>query len=457
MSGKTARERLGTGAKALKSTAIFLGLAAVVALAACDKREAILQGERENIRSVLTDEAAAATDEVPENRALPLSLPATRANADWPQAIATPATRTAHPALGADPQRTWSVNIGSGDGRRTRITADPVVAGGRIFTLDSQARVTAVSTAGEVVWTTDLTPAHDRSSDASGGGLAYGDGKIFITSGFGMLTALDPATGAQIWQQDLDATSTGAPTVRDGLVYLVAGDEIAWAVNADTGRIEWRLDATPDINNVLGGPAPAVTDKYAVFAFGAGELQGAFRKGGLRLWDAQVAGTRDGYSSALVDDITGAPVVDGDTIYVGNHSGRTVALNIANGERLWTAKEGPLDRIWPAGESLFMISDRNQLLRLSAADGRRIWAQNLPFFTKNRPRRQTQIFAHHGPVIAGGQLIVASSDEKLRFFDPVNGALRRAVDLPGGATSNPVVAGRALYVVSKNGQLHAFR
>jgi hypothetical protein len=337
----------------LKSTAIFLGLTAVVALAACDKREAILQGERENIRSVLTDEAAAATDEVPKNRALPLSLPATRANADWPQAIATPATRTAHPALGADQQRIWSVNIGSGDGRRTRITADPVVAGGRIFTLDSQARVTAVSTAGEVVWTTDLTPAHDRSSDASGGGLAYGDGKIFITSGFGMLTALDPATGAQIWQQDLDATSTGAPTVRDGLVYLVAGDEIAWAVNADTGRIEWRLDATPDINNVLGGPAPAVTDKYAVFAFGAGELQGAFRKGGLRLWDAQVAGTRDGYSSALVDDITGAPVVDGETIYVGNHSGRTVALNIANGERLWTANEGPLDRIWPAGESLF--------------------------------------------------------------------------------------------------------
>ena len=284
-----------------------------------------------------------------------------------------------------------------------------------------------------------------------------GDGKLFVTSGFGLLTALDPATGAQIWQQDLDATSTGDPTVRDGLVYLVAGDEIAWAVNADTGRIEWRLGATPDINNVLGGPAPAVTDKYAVFAFGAGELQGAFRKGGLRLWDAQVAGTRDGYSSALVDDITGAPVVDGETIYVGNHSGRTVALNIANGERLWTANEGPLDRVWPAGDSIFMVSDRNQLLRLSAEDGSRIWAQNLPFFTKNKPRRQTQIFAHHGPVIAGGQLIVASSDEKLRFFDPTNGALRRAVDLPGGATSNPVVAGRTLYVVSKKGQLHAFR
>lgn len=449
-------ELFGTGARALKSTAFFLGLAATMVLTACDKPEVILKGERENIRSVLNEDGPA-EETVTENRNAPLALSATRANADWTQAIASPATRTAHPALRAAPQRIWSVNIGSGDGRRTRITADPVVAGGRVFTLDSQAQVTAVTTDGEVLWTTDLTPPNDNSSDASGGGLAFGDGKLYVTSGFGLVTALDPATGGQIWQQDLDATSTGDPTVSGGRVYLVAGDEVAWAIDSETGRIDWRLSATPDINNVLGGPAPAVTDKYAVFAFGAGELQGAFRKGGLRLWDAQVAGARDGYASALIDDITGAPVVVGETIYVGNHSGRTVALNIANGERLWTADDGPLNRVWPAGGSIFMISDRNELLRLSAEDGSRIWGETLPFFTKKRVRRQSQIFAHHGPIIAGGQLIVASSDEKLRFFDPQSGALRRAIDLPGGATSNPVVAGQTLYVVSKNGQLHAFR
>jgi outer membrane protein assembly factor BamB len=423
---------------------MFLGLAAIAVLTACEKREVILQGEREGIRAILHEDGAAPETAGAETRAEPLALTAASANSDWTQAIATPSTRTAHPALGSAPRRIWSVNIGSGDGRRTRITADPVVADGRVFTLDSQAQVTAVTTAGEVLWTTDLTPPNDNSSDASGGGLAYGDGTLFVTSGFGLLTALDPASGAQIWQQDLEATSTGDPTVRDGLVYLVAGDEVAWAVDTDTGRIQWRLSGTPDINNVLGGPAPAITDKYAVFSFGAGELQGAFRKGGLRLWDAQVAGTRDGFASARVDDITGAPVVDGETLYVGNHTGRTVALNIANGERLWTADDGPLNRVWPAGGSIFMVSDRNELLRLSAEDGSRIWAEALPFFTKTRVRRQSQIYAHHGPVIAGGQLIVASSDEKLRFFNPETGALRREMELPGGATSNPVVAGQTL-------------
>jgi sugar lactone lactonase YvrE len=52
---------------------------------------------------------------------------------------------------------------------------------------------------------------------------------------------------------------------------------------------------------------------------------------------------------------------------------------------------------------------------------------------------------------------VASGDGHLRLFDPASGQMIRAVDLPGGATTNPVVAGRTLYVVSKNGQLLAFR
>lgn len=447
------------GTRALKAFAISLGVAGIVLLSACDKKEAILTGEREDIRAVLTDgagEQTLAASEAPA-KAPPLSLPATRANTEWTQSIATPATRTAHPALGGSPRLIWSVDIGEGDGKRNRITADPVVAGGRVFTLDSQARVTAVSTAGQVIWSRDLTPPGESGHDASGGGMAYGGGKVFVSSGFGLLTALDAATGKELWQQNLRTTGTGAPTVFGDLVYLVSGDEIAWAIDVDNGRIRWQLTGTPDNNNVLGAPAPAVADKYVIFAFGSGAVQGAFRRGGLRRWDAQVAGRRTGFSSSSVVDITSDPVIDGNTIFVGSHAGRTIALGLADGERLWTAPDGPLNPVWPAGDSIFMVSDRNELLRLSARDGRRLWAQKLPFFTNTRPRRQNEIYAHHGPIIAGGRLIVASNDGQMRFFNPETGAALGSVPLPGGATTNPVVAGRTLYVVSAKGELLAFR
>ena len=81
----------------------------------------------------------------------------------------------------------------------------------------------------------------------------------------------------------------------------------------------------------------------------------------------------------------------------------------------------------------------------------------MPFFTKSKPRKQARIFAHYGPIIAGGRLIIASSDGLMRFYDPTNGASLGQVQMPGGATTNPVVAGGTLYVVSSKGQLMAFR
>ena len=445
------------GAYVLKPSGILLGLAGALVLSACTKEDPILPGQREGIRDVLVDPADIPAPAIAEDTSRPLDLPAARSNANWLQSISSPATRADHPALSSSPSLAWSVSIGAGDGRKNRITADPVVADGRIYTLDAQARVTAVSTGGKILWSQDLVPQNDSNTDASGGGLAYSNGTLFVSSGFGLMTALDGATGAEIWQQNLRATGSGSPTVSGDLVYLVAGDEIAWALETSNGRIRWQLAATPDINNVMGGPAPAVTDKYVVFAFGSGELQGAFRKGGLRLWDAQVAGQRPGYAAARIGDITGDPVVVGDRLYVGSHSGRTVALGLGNGKRIWTANDGALNPVWPVGDSVFMVSDRNELMRLNAEDGTKIWGTELPFFTKDRPKRQAEIFAHHGPVVAGGNLIVASSDAQLRLFDPVSGALRRSVAMPGGATTNPVVAGNTLYVVSTKGQLIAFR
>ncbi|MEQ9259050.1 MAG: PQQ-binding-like beta-propeller repeat protein [Roseovarius sp.] len=436
-----------------------LGLAGLVLLAACDKKEAILTGEREDIFAVLSDdvgEAALASTETPAT-APPLSLPATRANTEWTQSIATPATRADHPALSGTPQLIWSVDIGEGDGRRARITADPVVGGGRIYTLDAGARVSAVSPSGAVIWTRDLTPPRESGADASGGGMAYGNGRLYVSSGFGLLTALNAATGEEIWQQDLNTTGTGSPAVSGDLVYLVSGDEVAWAIDAANGRIKWQLSGTPNANNVLGAPAPSVSSKYVIFAFGSGEVQAAFRKGGLRRWDSQVAGRRQGFSTGLIGDITSDPVIDGNRIFVGSHAGRTIALDLNNGERLWTAADGPLNPVWPAGDSIFMVSDRNELLRLSARDGSRLWGQKLPFFTNAKPKRQNEIYAHHGPIVAGGRLIVASNDGQMRFFNPQNGQPLGTTAIPGGATTNPVVAGGTLYLVNTQGQLLAFR
>lgn len=429
---------------------IFSAVGAAVLLGACNTKEVILPGKRENLRG---------GDEIVEieNQARSISLPGQKKNASWTHRPGSATYRTTHAALSPTPKLLWSAEIGQGNARKQRLTADPVVADGKIFTMDSKGNLSAFSLSGAQVWTRNLTPPRDKEDDAAGGGLAYANKKLFVTTGFGRLEAVNPATGATLWEQRLGAIGSGSPTVYGNLVYLVSGDEKGWAVNVDTGKTEWQIDSVPSVANIQSPSAPAVNDRLVVFPFGSGELQAAFRRGGLRLWDAGIAGERQGRALNKVGDISGDPVISGNTVYAANHSGRLVALDLETGERKWTAEEGALSPVWPVGGSVFLVSDLNRLVRLDGSTGQPIWSVELPLFTENKPKKQSSLYSHYGPILAGGRLIVASSDGLLRSFDPVNGKMIYSVQVPDGASSNPVVANGTLYVLGGKGQLHAFR
>ncbi len=445
----------------MKLTQIIAGAAILGLFAGCAKKELILQGKRLDLRAplVVVDEDGSSATVPAEgvNRAVPISLPATVNHSEWTHRSGSPEHRITHPALSKNLTHIWSASIGSGENRKSRITADPVVSAGRIFTLDAQAHVMAHSISGAAIWSRDLTPPTDRAGDASGGGLAVEGNTLYVTTGFGALVALDVATGAERWVQKLESAATGAPTVRDGIVYVTSRDSSAWAINASDGRIKWQLPGTPTSSVMVGGTAPAVADKFAVFPFGSGEVVAAFRKGGVQTWASSVSGKRRGRAYAGITDITGDPVIDGNVVYVGSQSGRVVALDMGSGERIWTAKEGAYSPVWVTGGSVFLVSDEARLLRLDAATGERIWSVEMPYYTKDKPRRRKAVYAHYGPVLAGGRLIVAGSDGLIRSFSPVDGSLLSTVEVPGGATTNPVIVGGILYLVSTNGKLHAFR
>lgn len=448
----------------MKRKAAVSGFALLALLAACGEDEVILPGERFDVRAPL--EASVPTDRNPhpvdpaaqrQNRSVAVALPRATAAADWPQRGGNARHEAPHAALSAAPQLIWAADIGAANSLRNRVAAAPVVAGGRIFTMDAASDVQATSTSGGTLWRIDLTPPSDRATETSGGGLAYGGGKLFVTTGFGELVALDPASGGVLWRQKLGAPATGAPTVEGDVVYVVGRDSSAWAIETSNGRVRWQVPGAPSTSGMLGASAPAISGKTVLFPFSSGQLLAVLREGGTEVWTTQVAGERLGRGYTGMRDITGDPVVVGDTIYVGTSAGRTMAISAASGETLWASGEGALAPVAVAGNALFLVTDESRLVRLDAGSGEVVWATDMPYFTKDIPKKRKAIYAHYGPILAGGRLVVASSDGQVRFFNPTNGALAGAVALPGGAAAQPVVAGGVLYVVSAEGKLLAFR
>ena len=434
---------------------LTLAIAAAVALAACERDE-ILPGQRLDPMAVASP-GAPAYEGAPGVSSTALALPGVSGNADWTQRGGNAAHAPVHAAIGAGTARIWSAPIGQGASRRHRITADPVVAGGLVFTLDSRAQVTATTVGGGRAWSTDITPALEGADSASGGGLAYEGGRVFATTGFGELVALDAATGGVIWRQRVDNAIGGGPAVADGMVYVASRSSVGWAVRASDGRVMWQAAGSPSATGVMGVSTPAVSGGTVVFPFPSGQLMAVDATSGLTTWTAQIAGQRAGRSIAYIRDVTGDPVVSGGRVYGGTSSGRIDAVDMATGLRDWAADDGAMSPVVVAGGSVFAVNDQAELIRLDAATGGVIWRQPLPGFTTERVRKQSRVHAHYGPVLAGGRLFVASSDGVLRIFDPASGTLTGQAEIPGGAASAPVVAGQTLYVVGRDGRLNAFR
>ena len=438
-------------------------MAGFTLLPGCAVREVILEGERFDPRADLsaseTVEGAAPlvdTTNLVTNRADPVGLPPVQGNTDWPQRAGNARHLAPHASLSGAPVRVWTADAGTGNSRRARITAAPVVAAGRVYTIDAESRVTAVSTGGAVLWSVSLTPDFDATL-LSGGGLAFGEGRLFATTSYGEIVALDAASGAVAWRQRLSSTITGAPAVDGGVVYAVGRDSSGWAVRADNGRVIWTVPGTPTLSGMIGSAAPAVTATTVLFPFASGEVSAVARETGTPLWSSTLAGERRGRAYAGISEITGDPVVAGAVTYVGNQSGRTVAVETETGKRLWTAKDGAYGPVLPVGNAVFLVNDEARLVRLDASTGETVWSVDMPYFLKDKPQKRQAITTHYGPVLAGGRLVVVSGDGLVRLFNPVDGAMVGSAEIPGGAAAPPALAGGLLFVLGGKGQLHAFR
>ena len=169
-----------------------------------------------------------------------------------------------------------------------------------------------------------------------------------------------------------------------------------------------------------------------------------------------IAGTRLGVAYAPSRTLPAIRSFRATAFFIGNQSGRVMALGLNDGRKLWTADEAAYGPVWPVGGSVFLMSDRNRLVRLDAATGEFIWDQPLPLHTTDREKKRAEIYAHFGPLLAGGRLswrpAMACSAASTR---PTAHCLARS--LPGGAASGPIAVGGTLYVVSRDGSLLAYR
>jgi outer membrane protein assembly factor BamB len=388
--------------------------------------------------------------------AIPVTVPAPVVNTDWAQSGGNASKSMGHVALSDSPQQAWSVSIGDGNSFRTRLVSEPVVADGRVYTIDTLARVRAFNIQnGQEIWMHQVRGENSPAEALFGGGVTYDGGRIYATNGAGDIAALDAATGNQVWMVKPGGPLRGAPTVANDTVYTLSQDSQLYALNAQNGEQRWAGAGSFELAGVFGTAAPAFAQSTLVAGFSSGELTAYRYENGQVVWQDALARTGISTTVGQLSDIDADPVIDNGRVFAIGQGGRMVAVELITGQRAWEVNIGGLSTPWVAGDWIFVVTDRAQLLAVARSSGRIRWISQLPRYHNER-KREGPIY-WRGPVLAGNRLILTGSNGNIIYASPVDGTIQTTVEHRTAMSLPPIVSNSTLLILDNDGKLTAWR
>jgi outer membrane protein assembly factor BamB len=428
----------------------------VCALAACgswmggSKKGDALKGER---ISVLALDTTLKPDERIQD--LEVRLPKPYLDPDWPQPGGVPSHANHHLAAAGGLAQLWRADAGSGSDSEAQLLAQPIVADGQVFVLDSEARLTAFDAeTGRQRWRVRLTPDNEGEGPR-GGGVAYFGGKLYVTTGFALVFALDPKTGKEIWRHFVSGPMRAGPTVAASRVFVVTVANELHALAADDGHELWVHSGITEVAGLLGGASPAVEGEVVIVPYSSGELYALQVENGRVIWNESLSPLRRTDPVSSLAHIKGLPVADRGRVYAVSNSGRMLAIDLRSGARIWEQGIGGTEAPWVAGEFVYVLSTGAEVVCISRRDGRVRWVSPLPRYenekSKDDPIRWT------GPVLAGDRLLVGGSNREVWSISPYTGKPMGRVKLGAGVLISPAVANGTLYYLTEDAKLVALR
>ncbi|HZU50653.1 MAG TPA: PQQ-binding-like beta-propeller repeat protein [Sphingomicrobium sp.] len=404
--------------------------------------------------AVLTGEGDVTVD--PAMTSMPMSLPGQSVNSDWVQSGGNQTHSMGQLALGDRPVRAWTVQAGRGNSLTARLASPPIVAGGRVFTMDTLGVVRAFDArTGAQVWASPTPTEKGGSSSLYGGGVAYDQGRVFASNGLGFVVALDERNGHQMWKVQPGGPLRGAPSVGNGAVYVISQDNQIYSLKEQDGTTNWSQAATLEIAGVFGSASPAVGQGTVVAGFSSGELNAYRYENGREVWQDALQRTSIRTSVSSLNDIDADPVIDSGQVIAVGQGGRMVALDLISGQRQWELNIAGIDTPWVAGDWIFVLTDQAKLVCVYRQNGHIRWITQLPQFVK--PKAKKGEIDYSGPILAGGRLVITGSNGALIYVDPTTGAFESQQNLGAPVSLSPVVANSTMYILDDRGRLSAFR
>ena len=434
---------------------LILALPLAAALAACGNAPIVLSEEEKAARVTVNPFQDTLTPD-PTLAGLTIALPAAQPSGDWLQSGLNASKAPGNLVAGAQFKVDWRVGVGEGSGELKRIVAAPVAKAGRIYTIDSNQKVTAIDAAsGKRVWENQLKAANPQWDEYPvGGGLAITGEKLIVASGFAYVAALNLADGKEIWHRRVDSPLSSSPAILGNRAFLTSTNNDFYAIDTDNGEIVWNDQALSETARVLSSPSPAENQDILAVGYSSGELIAYLPANGRRLWTDTLTSTGRYTPLSVINDIAGKPTIQDGIVYVASHSGILTAIDARLGTRLWSKTFGSRQGPVIGGDYLYVVGTNSKVAAFNKIDGKLAWVRGLPEFKDNNKENR---IVWTGPLLASDRVVIASSEGDVIALSPQNGETLADIKLGQAVYIEPIAASGKIFVLTDQAQLVAIK
>ncbi len=292
-------------------------------------------------------------------------------------------------------------------GKHLFLTA-PTIANGTVYIGASDGSMYAIDaqTGKEVVRYRTSRPIHSAAVVTESG--------IMFGSDDGTFYNLNPQTGESVWKQPYKAGDSinSAPLRADNLIFFTTNDNSVHAIREGTGQFRWKLRL----------PFRVLADA-PVYAEGT-----LYAASGQRLHAIQPTSGNIRWQRDLPSDIVAAPVVESNVIYLmsrasGGQGAEVYAVRGNNGKNVW-AEPAQLPLVPSAaptlsGDVLYVPTVKNVLYALNKADGAILWEYHIDPSSNRAGYTPRPATALTSPITVSGKAVYALTDDgSLSAFRP---------------------------------------
>lgn len=327
----------------------------------------------------------------------------------------------------------WSANIGAIDFSMQPKVADQVVtladSHGSLVSIDAQS--------GKSLWRLNLGEALSAGVGGDGQSVAV------VTQSSELVVV---SAGQLIWRSRLGTQVFTPPLMAGQRVFVLGADRSVSAFDAKSGRKIWSIQRPGDALVLRqSGILMAVSNTLVVGL--SGRLVGLNPLNGNVMWDIAVATPRGTNEIERLVDLVGGVYRHQSMVCLRAYQSNVACIDANRGAIIWKKSSLGTVGLSGDGELVFGTSDDGSLQAWRQADGTVSWTMDA--------LKYRELGA---PFVLGRSVVVGDSLGNVHFFSRIDGSLLSRISTDGTPiTGAPVVAGKTMVVVTRQGGIFGFQ